>query len=104
MAESPKEPGVEDQLHAAAKTARASTFGNPDQPPQGAINTKGNPASLTDPGPQNATIGGQFVKTPPTMTPPLLSPSALIVSSLDLNPRLQTGRGFSRFFGHRLTP
>jgi flagellar M-ring protein FliF len=28
----------------------------------------------------------------------------LIVSSLDLNPRLQTGRGFSRFFVHRLTP
>ena len=27
-----------------------------------------------------------------------------IVSSLDLNPRLQTGRGFSRFFVHRLTP
>ncbi len=29
---------------------------------------------------------------------------AFIVSSLDLNPRLQTGRGFSRFFVHRLTP
>ncbi|WGJ13238.1 oleate hydratase [Methylocapsa sp. D3K7] len=27
-----------------------------------------------------------------------------IVSFLDLNPRLQTGRGFSRFFGHRLAP
>jgi len=27
-----------------------------------------------------------------------------VVSSLDLNPRLQTGRGFSRFFVHRLTP
>ncbi len=31
-------------------------------------------------------------------------PVELIVSSLDLNPRLQTGRGFSRFFVHRLTP
>jgi hypothetical protein len=28
----------------------------------------------------------------------------LIVSSLDLNPRLQTGRGFSRFFVPGLTP
>jgi hypothetical protein len=28
----------------------------------------------------------------------------LIVRYLDLNPRLQTGRGFSRFFVHRLTP
>lgn len=67
MAESPKQPGVEDQLHAAAKTARGPTFGNPDQPPQGAINTKGNPASLTDPGPQNRTIGGQF---PSAQSPP----------------------------------
>ena len=32
------------------------------------------------------------------------APARLIVSSLDLNPRLQTGRGFSRFFVHRLTP
>ena len=30
--------------------------------------------------------------------------AVLIVSSLDLNPRLQTGRGFSRFVVHRLTP
>jgi tyrosinase len=29
---------------------------------------------------------------------------AFIVRSLDLNPRLQTGRGFSRFLVHRLTP
>jgi hypothetical protein len=28
----------------------------------------------------------------------------LVVSSLDLNPCLQTGRDFSRFFVHRLTP
>ena len=69
MAESPKQPGVEDQLHAAATTARAASFGNPDEPPQGVINTKGNPASLTDPGPQNPAIGGQFPSAqfpPPT--------------------------------------
>jgi hypothetical protein len=30
--------------------------------------------------------------------------NGLIVSFLDLNPRLQTGRSFSRFFVHRLTP
>jgi hypothetical protein len=34
----------------------------------------------------------------------LYATANLIVSSLDLNPRLQTGRGFSRFFVHRLTP
>jgi hypothetical protein len=30
--------------------AHAASFGNPDEPPQGAVNAK-NPASLTDPGP-----------------------------------------------------
>src|SRR5271165_4238928 len=56
-------------MAAAATTARAASFGNPDEPPQGAINTKGNPASLTDPGPQNPAIGSQFPSAqfpPPT--------------------------------------
>jgi oxalate decarboxylase len=39
--------------------ARAGSFGNPDEPPQGAINAKG-PGNLTDPGPQNSVLGGQF--------------------------------------------
>ena len=42
-----------------AATARAASFGNPDQPPQGAVNAKA-PASLADPGPQSPPIGGQF--------------------------------------------
>ena len=56
-------------MAAAATRARAASFGNPDEPPQGAINTKGNPASLTDPGPQNPAIGSQFPSAqfpPPT--------------------------------------
>src|SRR5260370_18698507 len=36
-------------------TARAAGFGNPDEPPQGAINAT-NPASLTGPGPHNPAI------------------------------------------------
>jgi oxalate decarboxylase len=36
----------------SASTARAASFGNPDEPPQGVINAK-NSASITDPGPQN---------------------------------------------------
>ena len=51
-----------------AGAARAATFGNPDEPPQGAINAK-NPGSVTDPGPQNQAIAGQFpsaVSPPPT--------------------------------------
>ena len=29
-------------------SVRAGSFGNPDEPPQGAINTKGNPASAAE--------------------------------------------------------
>ncbi len=46
--------------------ARAATFGNPDAPPQGAINAK-NPASLTDPGPHSPAIADQF---PAASSPP----------------------------------
>jgi oxalate decarboxylase len=42
-----------------ASAARAASFGNPDEPPQGAINGKA-PGSLSDPGPQNKAIGNQF--------------------------------------------
>src|SRR5258708_39218609 len=42
-----------------ANAARAASFGNPDQPPQGAINAKG-PGNLRDPGPQSEAIGNQF--------------------------------------------
>ena len=55
-------------LVAADVVARAATFGNPDQPPQGAINAT-NPRSVTDPGPQNPAISGQFPSAgspPPT--------------------------------------
>jgi oxalate decarboxylase len=53
--------------------ARAASYGNPDEPPQGAINAK-NPASLTDPGPHNAAIADQF--------PSASSPPATDVSDL----------------------
>jgi oxalate decarboxylase len=50
-----------------ATTARAASFGNPDEPPQGAINAE-NPASITDPGPQSQAIANQFpsAKSPPS--------------------------------------
>jgi oxalate decarboxylase len=50
----------------ATTAARAANFGNPDEPPQGAINAT-NPASLTDPGPQNPAIASQF---PSALSPP----------------------------------
>jgi oxalate decarboxylase len=49
-----------------AANARAATFGNPDEPPQGAINAK-NPSSITDPGPQSPALGSQF---PSAQSPP----------------------------------
>jgi len=42
-----------------AGAAHAASFGNPDQPPQGAVNAKG-PGNLKDPGPQSEPIGSQF--------------------------------------------
>jgi oxalate decarboxylase len=50
----------------AATTARAGSFGNPDEPPQGAINAK-NRESLTDPGPQSHALASQF---PSAQSPP----------------------------------
>jgi oxalate decarboxylase len=50
----------------AATAAGAASFGNPDAPPQGAINAI-NPRSLSDPGPQNPVLGSQF---PSAQSPP----------------------------------
>jgi oxalate decarboxylase len=52
---------------AATARARAQSLGNPDLPPQGAINTKASPASVADPGPQNPAIASQF---PSPQSPP----------------------------------
>jgi oxalate decarboxylase len=49
-----------------ASAAQGATFGNPDEPPQGAVNAKG-PGNLSDPGPQNPAIGNQF---PSAQSPP----------------------------------
>ena len=51
----------------AAAAARAASFGNPDEPPQGAVNTRGNPASTSDPGPRSPPLAGQF---PSAQSPP----------------------------------
>jgi oxalate decarboxylase len=42
-----------------AAAAKAASFGNPDEPPQGAINAQ-NPADLTIPGPHSTPLAGQF--------------------------------------------
>ena len=56
--------------------AKAATFGNPDEPPQGAINGKA-PGNLADPGPQNPALGAQF--------PSAQHPPATDVGGLPLN-------------------
>jgi oxalate decarboxylase len=49
-----------------AASAQPATFGNPDEPPQGAVNAQ-NPASLADPGPNNPAIAREF---PSAQSPP----------------------------------
>jgi oxalate decarboxylase len=51
---------------AMVSSVKAASFGNPDEPPQGAINARG-PGNLSDPGPQSQVLGGQF---PSAQSPP----------------------------------
>jgi oxalate decarboxylase len=48
--------------------AKAASFGNPDEPPQGAINAKG-PGNLSDPGPQNPSWAASFLPHNPVPRP-----------------------------------
>jgi oxalate decarboxylase len=52
-------------IPAAGTAVRAGTFGNPDEPPQGAVNA--NPASVADPGPRNRDLARHF---PAAQSPP----------------------------------
>jgi oxalate decarboxylase len=61
---------------AAAQEKSPISFGNPDDPPQGAINAT-NPRSVTDPGPQNPAISGQF--------PSAFSPASTNVGGMPLS-------------------
>ena len=54
-------------MGAFATRAGAATFGNPDEPAQGIVNTQDNPRGAVDPGPQNRPLTGQF---PMAFTPP----------------------------------
>ncbi len=46
--------------------ARGASFGNPDEPPQGAVGAT-NPASVTDPGPHSPALADRF---PAASSPP----------------------------------
>ena len=67
--------------------AQGATFGNPDEPPQGAINTK-NASSLSDPGPQNPALAKQF---PSAQSPPATDVGGLPMNWASFNrPRLHS--------------
>src|SRR6201987_3204533 len=70
-------------------------FGNPDLPPEGRLNTEGNPESLRSDGPRNEVIESQF---PSQMDPPAtdISTQAFFWSSFNISPkRIQNG-GWAR--------
>ncbi len=79
----------------AAAVARAASFGNPDEPPQGAINTQGNPSSATDPGPNNPAITNQF---PGAFSPPATGTGELPLfwASFNNAPRRIQNGGWAR--------
>ena len=71
------------------------TFGNPDLPPQGRVNTEGNPESLRSDGPRNEVIESQF---PSQVDPPAtdISTQPFFWSSFNISPkRIQNG-GWAR--------
>jgi oxalate decarboxylase len=85
---------------AAMTTANAApekapiSFGNPDDPPQGAINNA-NPRSATDPGPQNPIIRDQF---PSAFSPPATDVGSMPLSWASFNnaPRRIQNGGWAR--------
>ena len=77
----------------AANVARAASFGNPDEPPEGAINST--PSALSDPGPQNPALANQFpsFQNPP---PTDVGDMPMMWSSFNIAPkRIQAG-GWAR--------
>jgi len=78
----------------SAATARAATFGNPDEPPEGAVNVT-NPKALTDPGPQDQSLAAN---EPAFLDPPATDVNGMpqYWASFNLAPkRIQNG-GWAR--------
>ncbi|MGI4984668.1 MAG: cupin domain-containing protein, partial [Janthinobacterium lividum] len=77
----------------ASVTAKAASFGNPDNPPEGRINAK--PSSVTEPGPHNPVLAGQM---PSFENPPATDVNGMEIfwSSFSLaHKRIQNG-GWAR--------
>ena len=81
----------------SAAAARAAGFGNPDQPPEGAVNVT-NPKALVDPGPQDPSLAGDEAAF---QNPPATDVNGMpqFWSSFNLSPkRIQNG-GWARQVG-----
>src|SRR5207302_1184322 len=79
---------------AMTRAANAATFGNPDQPAEGAVNVT-NPKALTDPGPQDLNLAGN---QPAFLNPPATDVNGMpqYWASFNLAPkRIQNG-GWAR--------
>jgi oxalate decarboxylase len=78
----------------AAPEKATITFGNPNDPPQGAVNAA-NPRSITDPGPQNPAISSQF---PAAFSPPATDVGSMPLSWASFNnaPRRIQNGGWAR--------
>jgi oxalate decarboxylase len=76
-----------------ATAANAATYGNPDRPPEGAVNA--NPGSITDPGPQNPALAKQF---PSLVNPPATDVGSLQMpwASFNISPRRIQNGGWAR--------
>jgi oxalate decarboxylase len=86
--------GAATGMAAVATAARAATFGNPDLPPEGAVNVM-NPKALTDPGPQDQDIANS---EPSFLNPPATDVNGMPAfrASFNLAPkRIQNG-GWAR--------
>ena len=70
-------------------------FGNPDLPPEGRVNTEGNPESLRSDGPQNEAIESQF---PSQRDPPAtdVSTQPFFWSSFNISPKRVQNGGWAR--------
>ncbi len=78
----------------AASADAAGTFGNPDMPPQGAINAT-NPQSLTDPGPQNPALANNL---PSFLNPPATDVGGMPMfwNSFNIAPKRVQNGGWAR--------
>ncbi|GAB4068736.1 cupin domain-containing protein [Ancylobacter sonchi] len=77
----------------AAGSAHAASFGNPDEPPQGAINST--PGALSNPGPRNPALEAQlpsFQSPPPTD----VGNMPMMWSSFNIMPKRVQGGGWAR--------